>query len=184
MLNNEFNICRPVWNRQHFVKDPSTGRRRARPNSAASWIVEEVPDLRIVAQELWNAVEKRQKGIRRSVTGERSSEIRSERARRPVYLFSRLLKCWPCRRVKGRTGERSAPWKSGSSVDPRGARRTRCPPGAQGRRAPSASLKPAAEPDGGEGCRRKAIGLASPQRSAEKGGARRCRVSRISSRPG
>ena len=32
ILNNELYIGRLVWNRQHFVKDPATGRRQARPN--------------------------------------------------------------------------------------------------------------------------------------------------------
>ena len=46
-------------------------------------MVEEMPKLRIVAQELWDAVKERQKEIRRSMTGKRSREIRAERARRP-----------------------------------------------------------------------------------------------------
>ena len=96
ILNNELYIGRLVWNRQHFVKDPSTGRRQARPNPESAWIVEEVPELRIVAQELWDAAKGRQKGIRRSVTSDRSRAVRSERARRPVYLFSGLLKCGQC----------------------------------------------------------------------------------------
>src|SRR5262249_58147868 len=32
LLNNEMYVGRLVWNRQRFVKDPDTGRRRAQPN--------------------------------------------------------------------------------------------------------------------------------------------------------
>jgi DNA invertase Pin-like site-specific DNA recombinase len=46
ILNNELYIGRLVWNRQRFVKDPVTGKRQARPNPEAAWIIEDVPDLR------------------------------------------------------------------------------------------------------------------------------------------
>ena len=96
ILNNELYIGRLVWNRQHFVKDPATGRRQARPNPESEWIIEEVPELRIVSQDLWDAVKERQEKTRRTVTADRARGIRSERARRPVYLFSGLLKCGQC----------------------------------------------------------------------------------------
>ena len=96
ILNNELYVGRLVWNRQHFVKDPTTGRRQARLNPESDWIIEEVPELSIVPRELWDAAKERQNGIRRTVTSDRSRGVRSERARRPVYLFSGLLKCGHC----------------------------------------------------------------------------------------
>jgi hypothetical protein len=42
-------IGRLVWNRQRFMKDPATGRRRSRRNDQGRMVVEEVPDLRIVS---------------------------------------------------------------------------------------------------------------------------------------
>ena len=56
ILNNELYIGRRVWNRLHYMKDPTTGRRRSRQNGAEHLVVEEVPDLRIVTDELWAAV--------------------------------------------------------------------------------------------------------------------------------
>lgn len=44
-LNNEFYIGRLVWNRQRYVKDPSTGERVLRINPAEAWIVTEVPEF-------------------------------------------------------------------------------------------------------------------------------------------
>ena len=69
ILNNELYIGRLVWNRQQFIKDPHTGRRQARLNLEAKWIVENVPHLRIVDDQLWNLVKERQRASRsRSVS--------------------------------------------------------------------------------------------------------------------
>jgi site-specific DNA recombinase len=54
-----------------------------------------VLELRIVDDRLWNEVKRRQRDIRRTLTRD-SAGIRSERARRPVYLLSNLLKCGEC----------------------------------------------------------------------------------------
>ena len=83
-----------MWNRQRFVKDPERGRRQARPNPEREWVVEEVPALRIVDDELWARVKARQSATRMSVGLDK--EVRPERARRPRYLFSGLLVCGAC----------------------------------------------------------------------------------------
>ncbi len=95
LLNNELYIGRLVWNRQRFEKDPSTGRRQARPNPREDWIVQEVPELRIVDDTLWNEIKARQKHIRHDMTRD-DAGVRSERARRPAYLLSSLIKCGVC----------------------------------------------------------------------------------------
>jgi len=56
ILNNELYIGRLVWNRQRFIKDPNTGKRQARPNPEKEWVIEGVPHLRIVDQDLWKRV--------------------------------------------------------------------------------------------------------------------------------
>ena len=95
ILNNELYIGRLVWNRQQFIKDPHTGKRQARLNPEAKWIIEEVPHLRIVDDYLWNLVKERQRDSRSRVTT-KDDGIRSERARRPRYLLSGLLRCGTC----------------------------------------------------------------------------------------
>jgi site-specific DNA recombinase len=84
ILNNELYIGRLVWNRQQFVKDPHTGRRVARLNPEAKWIVENVPHLRIIDDELWDLVKERQRASRSSVMTP-DKGVRSERARRPRF---------------------------------------------------------------------------------------------------
>ncbi len=95
ILNNELYVGRLVWNRQHFVKDPHTGKRQARLNPEAEWIIEEVPHLRILDDSLWSSVKERQVHSRSRIMT-KDKGVRSERARRPSYLLSGLLKCGIC----------------------------------------------------------------------------------------
>ncbi len=59
ILNNELYRGVIVYNRQRFVKHPMTGKRVARENPEADWLRQEVPDLRIVEDGLWEAVQAR-----------------------------------------------------------------------------------------------------------------------------
>ncbi len=95
VVNNELYIGKLVWNRQRFVKDPATGKRQARANPCDEWVIHEAPELRIVDDRLWDAVKARQRHIRYALTHDNVG-VRSERARRPTYLLSRLLRCGSC----------------------------------------------------------------------------------------
>ena len=61
----------------------------------ADWIIQDVPELRIIDDALWNEVKARQTHIRHDLTHD-GTGVRSERARRPVYLLSNLIKCGVC----------------------------------------------------------------------------------------
>src|SRR4029077_19861839 len=50
---------------------------------------------RDVTEQLWNYVKARQRHVRHALTHDNVG-VRSERARRPVYLLSNLLKCGVC----------------------------------------------------------------------------------------
>ena len=89
ILNNELYIGELVWNRQRFVKDPSTGRRVPRYNAESEWIRKEVPELRIVPQDLWEAAKTRQKSLEK-FTGT------PHKCNRPQYLLSGLIRCGVC----------------------------------------------------------------------------------------
>ena len=95
MLNNELYIGRMVWNRQRFVKDPDTGKRLARLNPPSEWITKDVPELRIVDDELWQAAKARQASVHRKWSSAKE-ERRFNQFRRPKYLFSGLTKCGEC----------------------------------------------------------------------------------------
>ncbi|MBT8108100.1 MAG: recombinase family protein [Gammaproteobacteria bacterium] len=89
ILNNELYIGRLVWNRQRFIKDPDTGKRVTRLNDESEWITQEVPELRIVPQELWDKAKARQKSL-----DERKPGL--WRRNRPRYLLSGLIECGEC----------------------------------------------------------------------------------------
>jgi site-specific DNA recombinase len=95
VLNNRLFIGELVWNRQRFLKDPVSGKRQAQPNPPEEWIIHQVPGLRIVDEQLWNEVKARQRHVRNVLTHDNVG-VRSERARRPVYLLSNLLSCGVC----------------------------------------------------------------------------------------
>lgn len=92
-MNNEIYIGKLVWNRQHFIKDPVSGKRQGRPNPPEKWVTEEVPLLRIVDDELWQQVKSKQTLTRKTIS---EGGNRRETARRPRYLLSGLLKCGAC----------------------------------------------------------------------------------------
>jgi site-specific DNA recombinase len=101
VLNNELYAGVLVWNRQCFVKDPTTGKRVSRKNPEGLWIRTEVPHLRIVDDELWQAVKRRQLEITRlfETTTLGVREARAKRlhmAKRPISLLSGLLTCGCC----------------------------------------------------------------------------------------
>src|SRR5712691_425682 len=94
ILNNELYIGRLVWNRQRYVKDPDTSKRLARPNPASEWITKDVPELRIVSDEVWQSAKARQASVQRKWSAKEPR--RFNQFRRPKYLFSGLTKCGEC----------------------------------------------------------------------------------------
>ncbi|MEM5503082.1 recombinase family protein [Ahrensia kielensis] len=96
ILNNELYIGKRVWNRQSYNKNIVTGRRMAFPNPESEWLHADMPELRIVSDELWAAVKKRQQQSSLAVKDAQSGQCRPERAKRPKSLFSGLLKCGHC----------------------------------------------------------------------------------------
>ena len=95
ILNNELYVGRIIWNRQRFIKDPDTGKRVSRPNPREEWVVQDVPDLRIIDQDLWDRVKVRQQRTNKNQTSARTFAFRERR--RAKYLFSGLTRCAWCR---------------------------------------------------------------------------------------
>lgn len=87
ILRNPLYAGRLIWNRVRMVKDPSTGRRISRVNKPEDFEEIAAPHLRIVEEELFQAVQKRKE--------ERGGEhARSQPKTR--RLLSGLLKCGSC----------------------------------------------------------------------------------------
>ncbi|MCC0013333.1 MAG: recombinase family protein [Hoeflea sp.] len=95
ILNNELYIGRMVWNRLRYIKDPETGKRVSRHNPEHDWITRDVPHLRIIDDEHWQAVKVRQSTVSLGPHTKHSKDGFWDR-RRPRYLFSGLIKCGVC----------------------------------------------------------------------------------------
>lgn len=88
ILVNPIYAGRPLFNRQRFIKDPETGKRMAKPNPREAWIEQDVPALRIVPQDVWQAVQARREGAGR--------QYPLHQRRRPKTLLSGLVRCEEC----------------------------------------------------------------------------------------
>ena len=83
------------WNRCSYIKDPLTRKRVARVNPRSEWEITEVPELRIIDQDLWERVKARQDQVRPNVTlGSAANTLNS--SHRPKYLLGGLLSCGCC----------------------------------------------------------------------------------------
>ncbi|MBK8175222.1 MAG: recombinase family protein [Rhodospirillales bacterium] len=95
VLNNELYIGRLVWNRQRFVKDPETGKRVSRLNPEHEWVIQDVPELRIVDDALWKRVKERQRALAYTPKDKTNPNPMNSR-RRPKHLLAGLAKCGCC----------------------------------------------------------------------------------------
>jgi len=91
ILRNPVYTGRLIWNKVHMVKDPDTSKRVSRPNPPSEWLHADVPELRIIPDELFDAVQAQLAA--RSHT-QRKDNVGAQR--RPKRLLSGLLKCGYC----------------------------------------------------------------------------------------
>jgi len=115
IVNNELYVGRLIWNRLRYVKDPSTGKRVSRLNAESEWIVSEVPHLRIIEDELWQAVRARHEAIAEKHANLTEAVRKHHKknllngGRRPKSLLSGLISCGCCGGTYSlRTGDRFA----------------------------------------------------------------------------
>ena len=87
ILNNELFIGVVVWNKVKMKKDPRTGLRVSRPHPQSEWLRTEKPELRIVDDELWQAVRARR--------DQRAGMDRKQLSRKK-RIFTGLIKCGAC----------------------------------------------------------------------------------------
>ena len=100
ILNNEAYIGRKIFNRRKWVEIPTENRgfkRVPRLNPEELWIVTEDENLRIIDQDLWDRVKKRQAEARtvRDLQFAKTGNPLSG-AKRPQHLLSGLVVCGAC----------------------------------------------------------------------------------------
>ncbi|MGI4764645.1 MAG: recombinase family protein [Janthinobacterium lividum] len=96
ILNNELYHGYLIWNRLRYIKHPDTDKRRSRPNTPDKIVCVEVPDLRIVTADQWDAVRDRQVDLD-VVTSVSNKPAGFWSKQRPKYLLSGLMQCGVCR---------------------------------------------------------------------------------------
>ncbi len=97
ILNNDLYRGVYVWNRSRWVRDPETHKRVRQERPESEWIVQQMPNLRIVSDELWHRVKARQTAVQQKSAKIREALHRTARTgRQPKYLLSGLLKCGLC----------------------------------------------------------------------------------------
>ncbi|ATI54478.1 recombinase family protein [Sphingomonas melonis] len=87
MLNNRLYIGELIVNRTSKVVNPVTRRTVIRPNPETEWIIEAVPSLRIVGDDLWTKAQ----AVKESLQG-----VPFDQTRRPKHLLSGLGQCAVC----------------------------------------------------------------------------------------
>ena len=95
MLRNELYRGVRVWNRTVKTRNPETGRKVSRARPKEEWERVDVAKLRIVPEELWNAVQAQIAHVNRKLGAARLGGMNRTIGSRS-YLFSGLLVCGEC----------------------------------------------------------------------------------------
>jgi site-specific DNA recombinase len=91
ILNNPIYIGQVYWNRSYKVRDPESGRRVTRYRDPSEWVVADIPELRIVSDDLWQIVQRRRADQR-----EVYAHLGRTRPRAQRHPFGGLLVCGVC----------------------------------------------------------------------------------------
>jgi site-specific DNA recombinase len=85
ILRQRLYAGRLVWNRQHFVKNPDTGKRITRINAESELQFASVPHLRLIDEADWQRVQ--------AIMAAKSAGHAVPAKRKSPHLFSGLMKC-------------------------------------------------------------------------------------------
>src|ERR1700722_16165881 len=101
ILNNAMYRGERIYNRLRSVRSAAdSDDRKYFQNAESDWVVTRFERLRIVPQELWDAVKERQSAQSRLIGDRIKQGLSKAKASRtgagPKYLASGLLRCWKC----------------------------------------------------------------------------------------
>jgi len=87
ILQNPLYAGQMIYGRLTYRKNPETGARELRLVPPEKWVRVEMPELRIVSADLWEAAQNKRN---------QHSTDRPHKARRPRHLLSGLVRCGAC----------------------------------------------------------------------------------------
>ena len=97
ILHNERHRGVVTWGKTQKIRSSETGRRIYQKKAESEWRQKEIPDQRIISDDLWNAVRARMAAVNEMYSLElRRPGILRARAVSSPYIFSGLLKCSLC----------------------------------------------------------------------------------------
>jgi len=101
------------WGKTRKIRSAETGKRIYRPKPPDEWCRKELPEQRIIPDDLWEAVQARLRLVHRLYGSGANGGIRGGRAAGSPYLFTGLLQCALCGGsitiVSGSSRKRSGP---------------------------------------------------------------------------
>jgi DNA invertase Pin-like site-specific DNA recombinase len=96
ILRNPIYVGRRVWNKKRNFKEPTTGRTVRRRNEPTAYVTQDVPELRIVDDELWGRVQARLVAEAARPTQDAAKPSAFWEARRPQHLLTGKVTCGVC----------------------------------------------------------------------------------------
>jgi site-specific DNA recombinase len=96
IIGNRLYIGELVWNTHHTVRDPDTGAKSKRPTPESEHLTAQVPHLRIIRQELWDAAHAVRKSRAVTMFGPGGKVARRPALPRNTHLLSGILRCGVC----------------------------------------------------------------------------------------
>ena len=96
VLRNDLYMGRLVWNRMGFVRNPETGKRVSRARPEMQLIAHDVPEFRIVDQDLWDQVQARLTEVRAASGADNPDRPRYWEHRRAQHMLTGKLFCGCC----------------------------------------------------------------------------------------
>lgn len=94
MLRRELYLGRSIWNRARFIRKPGSHKRIRRERPQSEWRITERPELRIITDELWQAVQGRL--VWANETYGRRGRGRELIGRGVHHLLTGFIKCGEC----------------------------------------------------------------------------------------
>lgn len=111
ILHNERYRGMVIWGKTQKVRSQETGKRIYRRKPQSEWRRREIPEQRIVSEELWTAVRRRMQIVEQLYDCGPGKRPRLGRTAGSPYLFTGLLECADCR---GSVTVVSGQWKNRS----------------------------------------------------------------------
>src|SRR4029078_4233714 len=97
ILNNRRYKGEVTWGRSRWPKDPDTHRKKRFLCAKQDWLTHPAEHLRLIDDNLWARVKRRQQDIHRAPPAIRTAlHVNARSGRGPKYLFSGLLTCGQC----------------------------------------------------------------------------------------